>query len=90
VQFSLDPVVRMGRPADRKACLCIAMRKEQDSALNVSAYSGSLVRRMQKNSVIGRKRARERGSPADGTVKAVAPFWRFGREPLTDKRKRRG
>ncbi len=27
---------------------------------------------------------------ADGTVKAVAPFWRFGREPLTDKRKRRG
>ena len=29
MQFSLDPVVRMGRPADRKACLCIAMREEQ-------------------------------------------------------------
>jgi len=49
-----------------------------------------LVSRMQKNSGIGRKRARERGSPADGRIKAVAPFWRFGREPLTDKRKRRG
>jgi len=24
---------------------------------------------------------------ADGMVKAVAPFWRFGREPLTDKRR---
>ena len=32
-------------------------------------------------------RARERGGRADRTVTAVAPFWRFGREPLTDKKK---
>jgi hypothetical protein len=49
-----------------------------------------LVSRMQKNSGIGRTAGTRARRPADGMVKAVAPFWRFGREPLTDKRKRRG
>ena len=30
VQFSLDPVVRMRRPADRKACLFIPRREAQE------------------------------------------------------------
>ncbi len=63
VQFSLDPVVRMGRPADRKACLYSAMKGGEEFCLWMFGVLLGLVSRMQENSGIGRTpgtRARRR------------------------------